>query len=108
MCVANNMSVCIDNKWSMWRDGGAPIRAPTHQQALDMSKRIHVVPHGSTWATRTEGASRVGGTHRTQEQASQAAREQALRSGGEVVIHRPNGQIRDSNTYGHDPFPPRG
>jgi hypothetical protein len=29
--------------------------------------------------------------------------------GGEVVIHRPNGQIRDSDTVapGNDPNPPR-
>jgi hypothetical protein len=24
------------------------------------------------------------------------------------VIHRPDGRIRDKNSYGHDPFPPRG
>jgi hypothetical protein len=24
------------------------------------------------------------------------------------VIHRPNGQIRDANSYGNDPFPPKG
>ena len=73
-----------------------------------MSKRIHVVPHGSGWATRSEGASRVGGTHRTQTEATEAAREQAIRERGEVVIHHSNGQIRDSNSYGHDPFPPKG
>ncbi len=73
-----------------------------------MSKRVHVVPHGAGWATRTEGASRVGGTHQTQAAATEAARGQVQRGGGEVVIHRPNGQIRDSNTYGHDPFPPKG
>ena len=28
-----------------------------------MSKRIHVVPHGSGWATRREGVTRVGSTH---------------------------------------------
>ena len=73
-----------------------------------MSKRIHVVPYGSGWATRTEGASRVGGTHRTQADATSAARGQAIRDRGEVVIHRPNGRIRDSNSYGNDPFPPKG
>jgi hypothetical protein len=31
------------------------------------------------------------------------------RPGGEVVLHRPNGEIRDSNTINQpDPFPPRG
>lgn len=73
-----------------------------------MSKRIHVVPHGSDWATRSEGASRVGGTHRTQAEATEAARKQAIRERGEVVIHRPDGRIRDSDSYGNDPFPPKG
>ncbi|MBV6867200.1 DUF2188 domain-containing protein [Xanthomonas euvesicatoria] len=73
-----------------------------------MSKRIHVVPHGPGWATRSEGASRVGSTHGTQTEATEAARQQAIRERGEVVIHRPNGRIRDSNSYGSDPFPPKG
>ena len=73
-----------------------------------MSKRIHVVPHNSGWATRTEGASRVGGTHPTQAEAATAAQSQAERVRGEVIIHRPDGRIRDSNSYGSDPFPPKG
>lgn len=73
-----------------------------------MSKRIHVVPHSQGWATRAEGANRVGSTYGTQAEAIEAARQQAIRERGEVVIHRPNGQIRDSNSYGNDPFPPKG
>lgn len=73
-----------------------------------MSKRIHVVPHGDAWATRREGASRVGSIHDTQGAANEAARSTAIRERGEVIIHRPNGQIRDSNSYGNDPFPPKG
>jgi len=72
-----------------------------------MSKRIHVAPHESGWATRREGASRVGSTH-TQAEATEAARGTALRERGEVVIHRPDGRIRDANSYGNDPFPPKG
>ena len=73
-----------------------------------MSKRIHVVPRDSGWATRREGASRVGSTHETQAQATEAARSTATRERGEVVIHRPDGRIRDPNSYGNDPFPPKG
>jgi hypothetical protein len=32
---------------------------------------------------------------------------QALRERVEVVIHGRNGKIRDSDSYGNDPFPPR-
>jgi hypothetical protein len=71
------------------------------------SKRIHVVPKGDDWATRREGASRVGSTHATQGEAIEAARARAIREGGEVVIHRPDGRIRDADSYGNDPSPPR-
>ncbi|WP_338305165.1 DUF2188 domain-containing protein, partial [Bradyrhizobium ottawaense] len=51
---------------------------------------------------------RVGSTHHTQAEATEAARSTALREHGEVVIHRPDGRIRDANSYGNDPFPPKG
>lgn len=75
---------------------------------MSNGKRIHVVPHNGAWATRREGASRVGSTHTTQSGAIDAARGRATRDAGEVVIHRPDGRIRDSNSYGNDPFPPKG
>ena len=71
------------------------------------SKRIHVVPHKDGWATRREGADRVGTTHSTQGGAIDAARERAIRDRGEVIIHRPDGRIRDADSYGNDPNPPR-
>ena len=73
-----------------------------------MAKRdIHVVPHGKTWATKAEGASRVGTVAGTQREAIERAREQAQRQRVEVVIHRRDGTIRDSDSYGRDPNPPR-
>jgi hypothetical protein len=73
-----------------------------------MSKRIHVVAHGDGWAARREGVTRVASTHSTQAEATAAARITAIRERGEVVIHRPNGRIRDANSYGNDPYPPKG
>ncbi|MGA0609441.1 DUF2188 domain-containing protein [Caldimonas sp. KR1-144] len=70
-------------------------------------KDIHVVPHKDGWATRTEGASRIGRTADTQREAIEKAREQAKREKVEVVIHRPDGTIRNSNSYGNDPNPPK-
>jgi predicted NUDIX family NTP pyrophosphohydrolase len=68
---------------------------------------IHVVPHGEKWATRREGADRVSSTHRTQSEAQKAARERAIRDNVGVVTHRPDGRIRDSDSYGNDPNPPK-
>ena len=73
-----------------------------------MSKRVHVTPHtDGGWQTKREGADRAGSRHDTQADAIARAREQAIRERGEVVIHRPDGRIRDSDSYGNDPNPPK-
>jgi uncharacterized protein YdaT len=72
-----------------------------------VSKRQHVVPHGGEWAVRKEGGKKVTETFDTQAKALERAREIAINQGTEVVTHRPNGQIRDSDSYGNDPNPPR-
>ena len=75
-----------------------------------MSKKrdIHVVPHPDRgWATRKEGADRAGSRHDTQRDAIERARDQAIRERVEVVIHRKDGTIRDSDSYGNDPHPPK-
>lgn len=71
-------------------------------------KNQHVVPHGDEWAVRGAGNERITSTHRTQGDAERAAREIAINQRSEVVIHRPDGRIRDKNSYGNDPYPPRG
>jgi len=71
-------------------------------------KNQHVVPHSKGWAVKSAGASRAGSIHPTQAAAIQAARQSAIASKSEMFIHRPNGQIRERNTYGNDPFPPKG
>jgi hypothetical protein len=73
-----------------------------------MGKNQHVVPHGGAWAVRGEGNQRVTSIHRTQEEARQAARNIAINQQSELFIHRPNGQIRVRNSYGNDPYPPKG
>lgn len=74
-----------------------------------MSKpNVHVVPHGDDWAFRREGSDRVSEISRTQGDAERRGREVAQREGVELFIHRPDGQIRERNSYGNDPYPPRG
>lgn len=73
-----------------------------------MTKRdIHVVPHEDGWATKKEGAERAGHVTDTQAEAIEKARDQARRENVEVVIHRRDGSIRDSDSYGNDPYPPK-
>lgn len=72
-----------------------------------MAKSQHVVPYGKDWAVRGAGNSRVTSVHRTQSSAYQEARQIAINNKAEVVIHRPDGRIRDKDSFGNDPFPPR-
>ena len=74
-------------------------------------QRRHVTQRpGGQWADKAEGAERAGGLYNTQAEAQAAATQhlQNRSGGGEVVIHRPDGQIRNSNTINRpDPDPPR-
>lgn len=67
----------------------------------------HVVPHNAGWAVRREGADRVSSQHGAQADAIRAGQNLAQNNQSELRIHRPNGQIRDSDSYGGDPNPPR-
>lgn len=71
-------------------------------------KNHHVVTHNNQWAVRREGSDRVSGTYRTQEEAINAGREISRNQHTELIIHRPNGQIRERDSHGHDPVPPKG
>jgi hypothetical protein len=73
-----------------------------------MSKNQHVVPHQGGWAVRGAGNSRATSVHGTQAAAIDAARGIARNQGSELLIHGRNGQIRERDSYGGDPFPPRG
>jgi len=73
-----------------------------------MGKNQHVVPHNGEWAVRGEGNEKVTSVHPTQAEAIAAARPISINQQSELVIHRPNGQIRDKDSHGHDPYPPKG
>lgn len=72
-----------------------------------MGKNQHVVPRGDGWAVRGEGNSKDTSHHRTQGDAIDTARDIARNQKSEVVIHRPSGEIRDKDSYGRDPHPPK-
>ncbi len=73
-----------------------------------MGKNQHVVPHEKGWAVKGEGNVRASSIHATQAQAISAARETAIRERSEMLIHGEDGRICERNTYGKDPFPPKG
>lgn len=74
-----------------------------------MAKRDqHVVPHKEGWAVRGAGSRQASSVHSTQGEAIDAAREIARNQRTELYIHRRNGQIRERDSHGNDPFPPKG
>lgn len=74
---------------------------------MTRKRDFHVVPHGNDWAVKKEGSSRASSVHPTQKAAIDRGREAARRDKAELVIHRKDGTIRDSDSFGNDPCPPR-
>lgn len=71
-------------------------------------KNQHIVPHNDGWAVKGAGNQRATSVHDTQQSAIDAAREIARNQHSELVIHRSDGRIRDKDSHGNDPFPPKG
>lgn len=69
----------------------------------------HIVRQGKKWLVKEPDNSKPLSWHRTQGNAENAAKRDLKGIGGQVIIHRPNGQIRDADTVkpGNDPNPPR-
>lgn len=72
------------------------------------NKNQHVVPHKDGWAIKGEGNQKATSVHTTQQQAIDAARSIAQNKQSELLVHGRNGQIRERDSFGHDPFPPKG
>jgi hypothetical protein len=72
-----------------------------------MKRNVHVVPSDGGWDVKVEGGS---GARRfpTQTEAIRAGRELARGNRSENIIHGRDGRIRQRDSYGRDPFPPRG
>ena len=73
-------------------------------------KNQWVVPiNGSgQWGVRGEGNERITSIHDTQREAIGRARGIAVNQQSELLIQGRDGQIRERNSYGDDPFPPKG
>ena len=67
----------------------------------------HVVKREDGWAVRGDKAQKDTSHHETQQGAIERAREIAIHQKTEVVIHGRDGKIRDKDSYGNDPNPPR-
>lgn len=77
-------------------------------KADTMGKNQHVVPNNGRWSVRGAGNTCVTQTFNTQREAIARAREIAINQQSEMFIHNRQGQFRDRNSYGNDPYPPKG
>ena len=61
-----------------------------------------------TWVVKRAGARRAASIHTKQADAWKEARRLARGAGSEAFLQGKDGQIRTRNSYGSDPFPPKG
>ena len=74
-----------------------------------MGKNQHVTPRPTGgWQVKGAGNQRATSVHNTQEKARQAAVGIARNEHSEVIVHNKQGAIRQKNSYGNDPHPPKG
>ncbi len=74
-----------------------------------MGKNQHVTPHaGGGWQVKGAGNGKATVVTTTQREAIAQAKRIAVHQKSEVVIHGTDWKIREKNSYGNDPHPPKG
>ncbi|MHB1420954.1 MAG: DUF2188 domain-containing protein [Bacillota bacterium] len=74
-----------------------------------MGKNQHITPHSDGgWQVKGEGNEKATARTDTQKEAIDNGREIAKNQGSELVIHGTDGRIRQKDSHGNDPFPPKG
>jgi hypothetical protein len=67
---------------------------------MDM-RQVHTVPSDKGW--RNKAGTRPISNHRTKALAQKAGRKQAIERKAQHVIHKSNGSVDVTRTYGNDP-----
>lgn len=74
-----------------------------------MGKNQHVTPHPKGgWQVKGAGNSKATVRTSTLKEAADIARQIAINQKSERLIHGVNGKIRQKDSYGRDPYPPKG
>lgn len=72
-----------------------------------MAKNYHSVPYQGDWAVKKEGQQKPVSTHRTQSASEDRTHTLAKQAKVEAVYHNRHGQIKDKDSFGNDPNPPK-
>lgn len=72
-------------------------------------KNVHVTPRDDgRWNVKRSSASRASSVHDTQADAAKEGKRLARQDGVEYDLRGRDGRIREKNSYGNDPHPPKG
>ena len=83
---------------------------PNEEEILSAmeKKGQHIVPNRGGWSVKRAGAPKATSTHATQAEAIEVGTRIARNQGTELYVHGRDGRIRERNSYGKDPHPPKG
>jgi|AntRauTorcE11898_2_1112593.scaffolds.fasta_scaffold34313_2 hypothetical protein len=76
-----------------------------------MSKKkpsFDVAPNGDKWKVKQHGNSKASKNFDKQSDAIDYGKKRAKQDKTELYIKNRKGQVRDANSYGKDPYPPKG
>jgi len=67
----------------------------------------HVVSHQNGWAVKANNATRASKITNTKQEAIEFGRELSKKNEAELIVHKKDGTINKSTSYGNDPCPPK-
>ena len=71
-------------------------------------KQLTLFQKTGGWNVKGAGNSKATKHTNTQAEAYAYARTISINQKSELIVHGKNGQIRERNSYGNDPYPPKG
>ncbi len=102
------MQKLLTGEWRAKVDhSGTTTQAKEAPMADDKNYWTQQRPDGK-WESKREGGERASKVTENQAEAWDYSKSKAKESGGEAFLKGRDGKIRERNTYGKDPYPPKG
>lgn len=71
-------------------------------------KQVFVSPKGSQWKVQSIGTRKAAGLFDKKSEAMKKATQVAKNQKAELIVQKQDGKIQLKNSFGNDPFPPKG
>lgn len=72
------------------------------------SKKVFVSPAGDKWKVQSVGTRKAAGLFNRKSEARARGIEIAKKQKAELYVQKQDGTIHERNSYGNDPYPPKG